>query len=59
MEGEPKVKRKVRHYTPKQLVAKPLAVPTCEGEVLISARTRKGRIEVLIDRPAEMKREKR
>jgi hypothetical protein len=51
-------KRKVRHYTPKQLVAKPLSVPTCEGELVISARIRKGRMEVLIDRPVEPKSEK-
>lgn len=55
MAKDAKVKRTVRHYTPKQLVTRPLALPTCEGEVVISARTRKGRIEVLIERPAESK----
>jgi hypothetical protein len=50
--------RRVRNYTPKQLEQRPLTVPTCEGELVISARVRKGRMEVLIDRPIEPKSEK-
>jgi hypothetical protein len=44
-------KRKVRNYTPKQLEQRPLTVPTCEGELVISARIRKGRMEVCVARP--------
>jgi hypothetical protein len=44
-------KQQVRNYTPKQLEQRPLTVPTCEGELVISARIRKGRMEVCVARP--------